>query len=159
MGSRRHCDLKRRTSWPSSSYESRISLDAAGVAFPADVRPWMANSSPPISRKCTSGSRNRRFIADRRCAADRARSDLPPQPHSLHILLQRLEIPRCSRSQLGARLARHLVEHPTPEPFAHGLELRLLLRVEQWRDLAVERDADPPQLLDLLQSTERGVLL
>src|SRR5215475_9156707 len=88
-----------------------------------------------------------------------ASSALPPQPHRLRVLLQRLEVPRCRPFQLGSRLARHLVEHPAPHPFAHGLELRLLFRVEQRLDLLVEGDTDLPQLLDLLRSTERRVLL
>src|SRR5262245_1360252 len=74
---------------------------------------------------------------------------LPPQPHPLRLVLQRLEIPLYCRFHLASRLARHFVEHSAPHPFAQGLELRLLFRVEQRLDLLVEGDADLPQLLDL----------
>ena len=57
------------------------------------------------------------------------------------------------------RLPGHLLDHPPPEVFAQGLELLLLLGVEQRLELLVEGHADLPQPLDFLQGAERGVFL
>src|SRR5262247_1385501 len=57
------------------------------------------------------------------------------------------------------RLARQLLDHVPAERLAQGLELGLLVGVEQRLQLLVERDADRAELLHLLGGAERGLLL
>src|SRR4030095_9627255 len=89
-----------------------------------------------------------------------------PEQSTLHLLFYRLQVLlrllqfQLSRIfQFGTDLSRHLHEHPPPQRYAHFLKLRLLLRIEQWLDLLVNGDADAPQLLELLRTTELGVAL
>src|SRR5208337_257029 len=71
---------------------------------------------------------------------------------SLHLLLY---LAFC----LLNRLAPHLLDQFPSMLFADGLELLLLRRIEERRDLGIDCAADLLQLLDLLQGLERGVLL
>ena len=56
-------------------------------------------------------------------------------------------------------LAGRLLEDPSPHLYTQFLEPLLLVRVEQRRDLLVERDAELAQGLHLLQPAELGVRL